>query len=128
MLHKKYGCFEFTSSMIRASKGPTLLIWISENEISNYPQIPIAPVSPLILTKGTTSKPIASPMHNMLKSLLKILIRHLNFCFIKELMQMNEGLNFELVKQRVIEELQDQSSSQCTIFNLTNLHPRGPIK
>lgn len=31
MLQRKYGYFKFTENMIRASKGPALLVWISEN-------------------------------------------------------------------------------------------------
>jgi hypothetical protein len=114
--------------MIRASKGPTLLMWISESEISSYPQKPIAPVSPLILTKGSSSKPIFSPMQTMIMSLLKVLSKFINCSFIDELMHSNEPFNFETAKQKIIEELQNQSMSQCTIFNMTNTTSGQPIR
>ena len=40
MLTKKYGYFYLTPNMIRASKGPTLLLWFAETEVHNQPLFP----------------------------------------------------------------------------------------
>jgi hypothetical protein len=51
MLQKKYGFFQLTAGMIRASKGPSLLLWINEDEVNNFPQFPIGPLIPLNLER-----------------------------------------------------------------------------
>ena len=78
MLQKKYGYFKFTEGMIRASKGPSLLLWINENEVCNYPQFPIGPVYSLN-TSEKYSQGKNEPMQQMVFSLLKIFIDKMKF-------------------------------------------------
>lgn len=35
MLMKKFGPFYLTPNMVRASKGPNLILWFAESEINN---------------------------------------------------------------------------------------------
>jgi hypothetical protein len=74
MLQRKYGYFLFTGGMLRASRGPSLLLWINEDEVNNHPQFPIGPLIPLNLGRCSEREPRGGrfeddPMHLMVRSL-----------------------------------------------------------